>query len=64
MQQIMKLFKMQKFNTLKRKANNLEKKIPDATAVTQINQYNTNKQDLEKNVEMFIKNTRYKQFKD
>ena len=64
MQQIMKLFKMQKFNTLKRKANNLEKKIPDATTVTQINQYNTNKQDLEKNVEMFIKNTRYKQFKD
>ena len=51
---------MPKFNTLKRKANNLEKKIPDATTVTQINQYNTNKQDLEKNVEMFIKNTRYK----
>ena len=32
-----------KFNTLKTKVNNLEKKIPDATALIHINQYNTDK---------------------
>ena len=31
-----------KFNTLKRKVNNLEKKIPDASTLILINQYNTN----------------------
>ena len=36
------------FNTLKTKVNNLEKKIPDATALIHINQYNTDKQNLEK----------------
>ena len=30
-----------KFNTLKTKVNNLDKKIPDATTLTHINQYNT-----------------------
>ena len=30
-----------KFNTLKKKESNLEKKIPDAATLTHINQYNT-----------------------
>ena len=33
-----------KFNTLKTNVNNLEKKIPDATTLIQINRYNTEKQ--------------------
>ena len=37
-----------KFNTLKTKLNTLEKKIPDVTALIQINQYNTDKQNLVK----------------
>ena len=32
-----------KFNTLKTKVNNLDKKIPDATTLIHINQYNTYK---------------------
>ena len=36
------------FNTLKRKVSNLDKKIPDATTLIHINQYNTDKQNLEK----------------
>ena len=36
-----------KFNTLKTKVNSLEKKISDATTLIHINQYNTDKQDLE-----------------
>ena len=40
MQQIMKLLK----HTLKTKVNNLENKIPDATTLIDINQYNTYKQ--------------------
>ena len=36
------------FNTLKAKVNNLDKKIPDATTLIHINQYNTDKQNLEK----------------
>ena len=40
-----------KFNTLKTKVNNLEKKIPDATTlIRHINQYNTDKQNLEKKI--------------
>ena len=39
-----------KFNTLKTKVNNLDKKIPDATTLIHINQYNTEKQKLEKNI--------------
>ena len=35
-----------KFNTLKTKVNNLEKKIPDVTTLIHSNQYNTNKQNL------------------
>ena len=37
-----------KFNTLKAKVNNLKKKTPDLTALIYINQYNTDKQNLEK----------------
>ena len=33
-----------KLNTLKAKVNSLEKKIPDATALIHIDQYNTDKQ--------------------
>ena len=38
-------------NTLKLKVNNSEKKIPDATILLHINQYNTGKQNLEKKIE-------------
>ena len=48
MQQIMKLLTNTKLNTLEAKVNNLENKIPDATSLIHINQYNTNKQNLEK----------------
>ena len=37
-----------KLNTLKTKLNNLEKKSPNATTLTHINQYNKDKQSLEK----------------
>ena len=40
--------KNKKFNTLKSNVNNLEKKIPDATTLIHINQYNIEKQNLEK----------------
>ena len=43
-----------KFNTLKTKVNSLEKKIPDATTLIHINQCNTDKQNLEKKLEMLI----------
>ena len=33
-----------KFNALKTKVNNLEKKIPDGTTLIPVNQYNTDKQ--------------------
>ena len=36
-----------KFNILKTNVNNLEKKIPDATTLIQINRYNTEKQNSE-----------------
>ena len=50
-----------KFNTLKTKVNNLEKRIPDTTALIHINQCNTDKQNLErKNGDVDKKNTRYK----
>ena len=35
---------------LKAKVNNWEKKITDATTLIHINQYNTNKQNLEKKI--------------
>ena len=53
------------FNTLKTKANNLEKEIPEATTLIHINQYNTDKQNLVKKMEdVDKKNTRYEWFND
>ena len=40
--------KNKKFNTSNAKVNNLEKKIPDATNLIHINQYNTDEQNFEK----------------
>ena len=37
-----------KFHTLKTQLNQLDQKIPDATTLIRINQYNTDKQNLEK----------------
>ena len=50
-----KVVKNTKFNTLKTKVNDLEKNIPDATTLIPINQYNTNKQNLEKKKKILIK---------
>ena len=48
--------KNKKINTLKTKVNNLGKKIPDTTNLIHRNQYNTDKQNLErKKLEMLIK---------
>ena len=44
-----------KFNTLKTKVNDLEKNIPDATTLIPINQYNTDKQNLEMKKKILIK---------
>ena len=44
-----------KINTLKTIVNNLEKKLPDATTLIHINQYNTDTQILEKKSKLFIK---------
>ena len=40
-----------KFSTLKTKVNNLDKEIPDAATLIHINQYNTEKQNLEKKID-------------
>ena len=48
-----------KFNAIKRKVNNLEKGIPDETTLIHINQYNVDKQNLEKNGNIEKKNTKY-----
>ena len=40
-----------KYNTLKTKVNYLDKKIPDATTLIHINQYNTDEQNLAKQIE-------------
>ena len=45
-----------KLNTPKTKVNNLEKKIPHATTLIHIHQYNTDKPNLQKKLEMLIKN--------
>ena len=47
--------KKTKFNTLKTKLKNLEKKKPDATTLIHINQCNTDKQNLENEFEVLIK---------
>ena len=44
-----------KFNTLKRKVNNSDEKIFDATTLININQYNTDKHDLEKKLKILKK---------
>ena len=44
-----------KINTLKTIVNNLEKKLPDATTLIHINQYNTDAQILERKSKLFIK---------
>ena len=38
------------FNKINKKSNNLEKKIFKVTTLIHINQYNTDKQSLEKNI--------------
>ena len=49
-----------KFDTLKTKINNLEEKIPYVTVLIHINQYNTDKYNLDKKVRVLIKkNTRH-----
>ena len=48
-----------KFNKLYTKVNNLWKKIPDATTFTHINQYNTDKQNLENKIGDVDKNSKY-----
>ena len=39
-----------KFNALKTKVNSSEKKIPDATTLIHVNQYNTDKENLDKKI--------------
>ena len=48
------IVKNTKFNTLKTKVNNSEKKIPDATTLIHINQCNTDKQNVEEKLEILI----------
>ena len=43
--------KNKQFNTLQTNVNNLDNKIVDATTLIHINQYNTDKQNLEKKIE-------------
>ena len=50
-----KVIKNTKFNTLKRKVNNSDEKILDATTLININQYNTDKHDLEKKLKILKK---------
>ena len=47
-----------KLNRRKTKVNNLDKKIPHASTIIHINQYNTDNQILEKNVRDFDKKIR------
>ena len=47
--------KNKKLSTLKTKLNNLEKKILDAPTLIHINQYNADKQNLGKKLEILIK---------
>ena len=48
------LVKNTKFKTLGTKVNSLERKIPDVTTLIHINQYNTDKQNLEKKIVILI----------
>ena len=59
------ILKKTKFNTLKTKVNNFENKIPDAATLIYTNQYNRDKQNVGKKLEIMIKkNTRYEWFSD
>ena len=53
-----------KFSTLKTKVNELVKNITEATILIDINQYNIDKQHLEKKIGDVDKNTRYKWLSD
>ena len=46
-----KVVKNTKFNKVDKKVNNFDKKIPEATTLIHINQYNKEKQSLEKTIE-------------
>ena len=46
-----------KFHTLKTQLNQLDQKIPDATTLIRINQYNTDKQNLEKKTKDVVNTT-------
>ena len=61
------VFKNTKFNTIKTKLNNLEKKIPNGFTLIHINQYNTERQNLERKnggVRYEIDASRYEWFND
>ena len=45
-----KVFKNTKFSTLKTKVKNLRQIVPDVTTLIEINEYNTDKQNLEKKI--------------
>ena len=47
--------KSTEFNTLKTKVNKLDKNIPEVTILIHVNQYNTDKQNLEKKMDILIK---------
>ena len=47
--------KTTKYNKLNLKVNNIENKVPDVSTLIHINQYNTDKQGLEKKMEVWIK---------
>ena len=65
LKKISDVVKNTKFNTLKTKVSSLEKKIPDATTLIHVSQYNTVKQNLKKKIgDVDKKNTRYKWFND
>ena len=49
-----------KFNTLNTKVNKLDKKTSHVFALIHINQYNTDKQNLVKKLEILIKKNKYK----
>ena len=44
-----------KYSKVNTKINNLEKKIPNATTLIHINQYNTDKQNLDKKIKGVVK---------
>ena len=51
--------KNKNISTLNTKVNSLEKEIPDLNTLFQINQYDIDKQNLQKKIVMLIKNARH-----